>query len=85
MQELVEKRYKEVRKTGSVSPRKRLIVEAGVLEGNGSEDELVWEEFDMHESSQDISKFLSDLVIKGLQFKVDFLSKKLRSTPLKEI
>ena len=54
-------------------------------EGNKLGHKAAWDEFDMHESSQDISKFSSEEVIKGLQYKVSFLFKKLRRTPLKEI
>ena len=83
--DLLEKRCEEVSKTGCVSPRKRLMTEAGFPEGDKFKDKTAWEKFDhMHESSQDASEFFSDLV-KGLQYKVNFLSKKLRSTPLKVI
>ena len=57
--------------------------DAGIPEGNELKDEAAWEELDhMHKSSQNTCKFSSDLV-KGLQYKVNFLSKKLRSAPLK--
>ena len=62
-EDLVEKRYKVVCKTGGVSPRKRSMSDAGLPEGNEFKDKAAWEDFDhMHESSQDTSEFSSDLV-----------------------